>query len=141
MRNCRIARCVAVAVVCAIAIGSCGDGTDGPASVDSPPPSDARDTGNADGGHGEVLPCGARLQAIVDGALDGNEARAFSMAVMVPGYDTWTGVAGWSEPKIRVTPEMAFGTGSTSKNFVAALVLQLAEEGQAPGHARRRRAA
>ncbi len=130
MRNRRIARCVAVAVVCAIAIGSCGDGSDESVSVDSPPPSDAQDTGDADGGDGEVFPCGGRLQAIVDGALDGNEARAFSMAVMVPGYDTWTGVAGWSEPKIRVTPEMAFGIASTSKNFVAALVLQLAEEGK-----------
>jgi D-alanyl-D-alanine carboxypeptidase len=52
-----------------------------------------------------------------------------SLAVMVPGYEPWIGVAGESEPATPITTGMAFGAGSISKNFIAALVVQLAEEG------------
>jgi len=69
------------------------------------------------------------LQRAVDGALGGDVSGA-ALAVMVPGYEPWLGVAGVSEPGVAVTTGMAFGAGSTSKNFTAALVLQLAEEGK-----------
>jgi D-alanyl-D-alanine carboxypeptidase len=77
-----------------------------------------------------VLPYAEQLQAIVDGALESNEAVGFSLAVMVPGHETWVGAVGDSEPGVPVTPRMAFSSGSISKNFIAALVLQLTEEGK-----------
>lgn len=54
----------------------------------------------------------------------------FTLTVMVPGYQPWVGVAGVSEPGVAITADMAFGIGSATKSFVAALVLQLAEEGK-----------
>jgi D-alanyl-D-alanine carboxypeptidase len=77
-----------------------------------------------------VLPFGGELQAILDNVLDADDVMGFSLAVMVPGYEPWVGVAGDSEPGVPVTAEMAFGAGSISKNVVAALVLRLAEEGR-----------
>lgn len=76
-----------------------------------------------------TLPFGEELQRAVAGAL-GGDASGVSLAVMVPGYEPWLGVAGVSEPGVPVTTGMAFGAGSTGKNFTAALVLQLAEEGK-----------
>ena len=76
------------------------------------------------------LPFGDELQAIVDGAVEADDAIGYSLAVMVPGYETWVGVAGEAEPGVPVTAEMSFSAGSIAKNFIAALVLQLAEEGK-----------
>jgi D-alanyl-D-alanine carboxypeptidase len=76
-----------------------------------------------------VLPFGEGLQGALDGAL-GADALGVSLAVMVPGYEPWLGVAGVSEPGVPVTTDMAFGAASAGKNFTAALVLQLAEEGK-----------
>ncbi len=75
-----------------------------------------------------VLPFGEELQSLLDGALDTDDAMGVSLTVMVPGYQLWLGVAGESEPATPINTGMAFGAGSISKNFIAALVMQLAEE-------------
>ncbi len=77
-----------------------------------------------------VLPFGGELQSILDQVLDADNAMGFTLAVMVPGHEPWLGVVGESEPGVPITTGMAFGAGSISKSFIAALVLQLAEEGK-----------
>jgi D-alanyl-D-alanine carboxypeptidase len=77
-----------------------------------------------------VLPFGAELQRALERVLGADAAMGVSLAVMVPGYEPWLGVAGDSEPGMPVTTGMAFCAGSISKSFIAALVLQLVEEGK-----------
>ncbi len=48
-----------------------------------------------------------------------------SAAIIVPGYNTWTGVSGYSQPNVPITKLMLFDIGSIAKNFEAALVLEL----------------
>lgn len=50
-----------------------------------------------------------------------------SAAVNVPGQGTWFGTAGISDSNNVINPGMIFDVGSTTKNFTAALILQLAE--------------
>lgn len=76
-----------------------------------------------------VLPFSGELQSILDRVLDADDAMGFSLSVLVPGYEPWVGVVGESEPGVPMTTGMALGAGSISKNFISALVLQLAEEG------------
>ncbi len=52
-----------------------------------------------------------------------------SAAVVVRGQLVWTGVSGNSFPGAPITSDMHFDIGSAAKNFVAALVLKLSEEG------------
>jgi D-alanyl-D-alanine carboxypeptidase len=52
-----------------------------------------------------------------------------SAAVILPGQTAWTGVSGVSYDTVRISPDMIFGIGSTTKNLTASLVLKLAEEG------------
>jgi len=77
-----------------------------------------------------TLPFGEELQSALDGVLEVEDPMGFTLAVMVPGYQPWVGVAGVSEPGVPITADMAFGIGSATKSFIAALVLQLAEEGK-----------
>ncbi len=53
-----------------------------------------------------------------------------SAALIVPGYQPWHGVAGYSHANQPITPETLFNVGSIEKNFQAALILQLASEGR-----------
>jgi len=51
-----------------------------------------------------------------------------SAAVQIPGKGIWTGTAGISSSDSdNVTGEMVFGAGSVTKNFIAAIILQLEE--------------
>lgn len=50
-----------------------------------------------------------------------------SAAVDVPGQGQWLGTAGISHINNDMTPGMVFDVGSVTKNFVSALILQLAE--------------
>lgn len=79
-----------------------------------------------------VLPYGAELQAAIEQALCTArvESLGISVAVSVPGYRLWRGVSGYSHPGVPVTSGMLFDVGSIEKNFQAALVLKLAEEGR-----------
>lgn len=80
------------------------------------------------------LPFAQELQDAVDAGLekyDGGKGGTpgVSVAVIVPGYSTWLGVSGVSHGTTPVTPDTPFAAGSIAKNFIAAIVLQLAEEG------------
>ena len=77
------------------------------------------------------LPFSADLQtAITEALADGQEPYELgvSAAVIVPGYEVWTGVGGISHPGEPITPDTLFDVGSVQKNFEAALVLKMAEE-------------
>lgn len=71
------------------------------------------------------------LQAALDQVLlaDLDHNLGLSAAAKVPGYRTWTGVSGYSYDRFLVTSDMLFNVGSIQKNFEAALVLKLAENG------------
>ncbi|MDQ3021590.1 MAG: serine hydrolase [Bacteroidota bacterium] len=52
-----------------------------------------------------------------------------SAAALVPGQGIWTGASGISSSDSDdITSEMVFGAGSVTKNFIAAMILQLDEE-------------
>jgi D-alanyl-D-alanine carboxypeptidase len=55
-----------------------------------------------------------------------------SIAVGLPGGETWTAVAGHAEftPRRKIERDTVFAIASVTKTFIAALVLQLAEEGK-----------
>ncbi len=79
------------------------------------------------------VPLAHDLQGAIEEVLQTHQNQyelGISAAVIVPGYKTWTGVSGFSHPNAPVTAEMLFDVGSVQKNFEAALVLRLAEEGR-----------
>ena len=78
------------------------------------------------------LPFAQELQDAVVDALDdgrGSHQLGLSVAVFVPGFEIWSGVAGTSHPGVPVTPTTLFDVGSVAKSFEAALALALADEG------------
>jgi D-alanyl-D-alanine carboxypeptidase len=52
-----------------------------------------------------------------------------SAAVILPDGTTWRGVSGKSSDSEAIDSTMLFGLGSVTKTYVAAMILQLAEEG------------
>jgi D-alanyl-D-alanine carboxypeptidase len=78
------------------------------------------------------IPFSDLLQDVIDSELESNNGTGVSVAVVIPGYKTWCGISGMSDPSASQTvqSDMLFGIASIGKNYVAALVLQLAEEGQ-----------
>ena len=78
------------------------------------------------------LPYANELQDAIDQVMQTNPGHpelGISTAVIVPGYKTWTGITGNSHPGVPITEDMVFDIGSIEKNFQAALVLELAEDG------------
>ncbi|MBW1784977.1 MAG: beta-lactamase family protein [Deltaproteobacteria bacterium] len=71
-----------------------------------------------------------KLQLALDEGMLNNGGIGGSAALIVPGHGTWVGASGVSYPGLPVTPRMLFPIASATKNFVAALVLQLVEEGR-----------
>jgi D-alanyl-D-alanine carboxypeptidase len=78
---------------------------------------------------GPELPFGQELQEALDAGLEQHNGFGMSAAVIVPGYTSWSGVSGLSHVATPITPETVFHAGSIGKNFIAALVLQLVDEG------------
>jgi D-alanyl-D-alanine carboxypeptidase len=81
----------------------------------------------------QELPYAAELQGAIERAVASAESDVelgVSAAVIAPGYNPWRGVSGLSQPGVPITADMLFDAGSIEKNFEAALVLQLAEEGR-----------
>ncbi|MEJ2238210.1 MAG: serine hydrolase [Gemmatimonadales bacterium] len=79
------------------------------------------------------LPFAQELQDALDRALQEGQRDhdlGISAAVIVPGYEIWSGVSGNSHRGVPVTPDMLFDAGSVAKNFEAALVLKLVEQGK-----------
>jgi D-alanyl-D-alanine carboxypeptidase len=79
-----------------------------------------------------AIPYAADLQSAIDQVLDEypEYELGISAAVILPGYATWAGVSGVSHPGVPITTDMLFIAGSILKNFEAALVLKLVEEGK-----------
>ena len=75
-----------------------------------------------------------QLQQILDSAVDSPETIFPGTALQVsqPDVGTWSGAAGEGniEPAAPMKPEDTFRAGSIVKTFVAAAVLQLAEQGE-----------
>jgi len=71
-----------------------------------------------------------KLQAVLDDNINDIDGRGVSAAVIMPGKPIWKGVAGISHDTISISPDMLFAIGSITKNFVATLTLELAEEGK-----------
>ena len=71
----------------------------------------------------------ATLQQTLDQIRSDNKIVGVSAAVVVRGHLVWTGVSGSSHSGVPITSDMYFDIGSAAKNFVAALVLKLSEEG------------
>ena len=57
------------------------------------------------------------------------QVPGISAAVILPDGTTWLGVSGKSSDSEAMDPAMLFGLASVTKTYIAALVIQLAEEG------------
>ena len=75
-------------------------------------------------------PLEAQLQAALDDCLVDSGVKGASTAVILPDETLWRGVSGISHGTVQMSPDMPFAIGSITKNMVAALMLQLAEEGK-----------
>src|SRR5204862_5431292 len=75
---------------------------------------------------------GADLQARLDRLRARDAIPGVSATVIFPDGSTWRGVSGLSNVAAgtQVTPETAFAVGSISKTFLAALILDLVDEGK-----------
>lgn len=77
----------------------------------------------------DVGPIEDRIQQVLDHGIREYEARGVSAAVIFHDGKVWTGTSGISHGTVAIKPDMLFAIGSITKNFVAALTLQLVEEG------------
>ena len=73
-----------------------------------------------------------KLQNALDRERKTSNVKGVSAAVIVPNEEIWLGVSGMSDPTFdeQIIPETLFDLCSVGKNYVAALVLQLVEEGK-----------
>ena len=79
-------------------------------------------------------PLNARLQAAVDEGLRKYGVKGASAALIFPDQSIRLVAGGVSHDTVPMQPDMLFAIGSITKNVVAALVFQLAQEGGAvPG--------
>jgi len=78
---------------------------------------------------GDQHPIEQKLQETLDRQIQKYGVRGVSAAVIFPDRNVWTGVSGISHDTVLIEPDMLFAIGSITKNFVAALTLNLAEEG------------
>lgn len=113
-------RKVAVMASLVVLAPACGDSA--APTTSSPPATQAA---------AAVLPFAGELQGVLDVGMESPGAVGVSAAVVVPGFEPWVGVAGFSDPTTGevMRPEMMFDIGSVTKNFTAALMLLLAEGG------------
>lgn len=68
-----------------------------------------------------------RLQFTLDSVCNRFKYKGVTAAVFIPGQGVWEGTFGNSHESVRITPEMAFGMGSNTKTFIAALLLKMQE--------------
>lgn len=73
-------------------------------------------------------PFAEQLQYALDKNLKHYKIKGASVAVIMPGGETWLGVSGVSHDTVAMKPDMLFAIGSITKNVVAALAFKLAEE-------------
>jgi D-alanyl-D-alanine carboxypeptidase len=70
-----------------------------------------------------------RLQTSLDSVCALYKIKGATAAVLLPGQGIWEGTYGVSQPNVAVTKQMAFGMGSNTKTYVAALMLKLQSKG------------
>ena len=98
-----------------------------------PYPGDTGSPMTAVSGELQPLPFADELQKVLDDGIKASNGGAeISAAVIVPGYQPWVGVSGYSAvgPNgfVPMRPDMLFQIGSIEKNYTAALILQLVEK-------------
>ena len=73
-----------------------------------------------------------KLHNTLDNTRENSDLKGVSAAIIMPNEEIWLGVSGVTGPTTeeRISPEMLFDIASTGKNYLAALVLQLVEEGR-----------
>jgi len=69
----------------------------------------------------------AQLQSKIEALKVSYSLKGISAAAYVPGQGMWLGASGVSSETENVNTGMLFGAGSITKNFMSALILQLAE--------------
>ncbi|MBK7159505.1 MAG: serine hydrolase [Ignavibacteria bacterium] len=69
----------------------------------------------------------AMLQSKIEALKVSYGLKGISAAAYVPGQGLWLGASGISSETENVNTDMLFSSGSITKNFMAALILQLAE--------------
>ncbi len=75
----------------------------------------------------------ARLQAALEATYNLTplyDKHGVAASVIVPGYPQWSGAAGTSDGTNPMSAALSFEIGSCTKTFVAALILQLRDEGK-----------
>jgi len=77
----------------------------------------------------DTRPYETRIQEALSEGIQRFNVKGASAAVIIPDGRMHTIVAGVSHDSVAIHPDMLFAIGSITKNVVAALVLQLAEEG------------
>ncbi len=70
-----------------------------------------------------------QMQDVLDRGITKYDVHGVSATVIYADGEIWNGVSGISHDEVPIEPGMLFAIGSVTKNFVAALVLDLAEEG------------
>jgi CubicO group peptidase (beta-lactamase class C family) len=97
-------------------------------------PASAREQTTTITGGQSPLPFDDEIQQALNDGLVATNGAGVSAAVIVPGYQPWTGASGYSfvEPGgfVSMRPDMLFQIASVDKTFIAALMLQLVEEGK-----------
>ena len=74
-------------------------------------------------------PLDDRLRVAIEKRLRQYDVKGASAAVILPDSSVHCIAVGFSHDSVAVTPDMLFAIGSITKNMVASLVFQLAEEG------------
>jgi len=77
----------------------------------------------------DTRPFDVRVKEVLSEGLTEYGVKGGSAAVIMPDGSVHRIVAGFSHDTVAIHPDMLFAIGSITKNVVAALVLQLAEEG------------
>ncbi|HEX5316835.1 MAG TPA: serine hydrolase [Candidatus Kapabacteria bacterium] len=75
----------------------------------------------------------ARLQAALTATYNltpSYDKHGVAASVIVPGYAQWSGAAGTSDGVTPMSQNLSFEIGSCTKTFIAALILQLRDEGK-----------
>lgn len=80
-------------------------------------------------GCADKRPLEIQLQSVLEEGLEKFNVKGVSTAVIIPGREIWLGTAGTSHEDVPVDPGMISAIGSITKNAVAALALELAEDG------------
>jgi len=77
----------------------------------------------------DTRPMDIRLTEAINHGLRKHDVKGATVALILPDDSLRCYVGGVSHDSVAVRPDMLIAVGSITKNFVAALVLQLAEEG------------